>query len=789
MTASPDVTAQGTHVSVSGASASSVTFKVECRGTKPGDVVFVAGGHDALGAWDVKRALPLSTTAGSFPVWVSESISMPAAESVEYKFFTQQGDRTGKATWEEFPGNRKVSAVACALVTAASIWNDPNKTHIAKEATSLPAVTQRCSDAEVRTTNGTLEKAAQEPDDEPGSPANSMRQLAKKLESRDPMRKNFSQSLMCLDLELEEGVDEASTAEAAAAPQTPVEAAGGDDQPEPAGVDLATLTPKRRSVALKHISSFSALTEMAAAEEKTEARKSRKEPNYKPFNLDVPVVIVTSEVAPYSKTGGLGLVAASYSYEFPRMGHRTMVVSPKYKHFEGITWLGETTVVVNGKEESVKFWHKFESCGDDRGCDFIFVDHPAIERQGGLYNGDDGREYPDNLFRFTLLSMAAMEIPLILDIGSKGKYGDKVLFLANDWQAGLVPFYLSHKYRPHGCYTNARAIYVVHNLGYQGQYPHVPACHFFGVDQKPAADLEFGDCINLSKAALINADRVLTVSPNYTKEIQTKQGGFRLENYVRAKGDALRLGGILNGIDDVWNPETDKDIPVKYSVDNFQEGKAANKAALQRQLGLRLDPSVVLIGFVGRLTWQKGVDIMVQIVNWLMEDTGNGVTGRAQLIMMGNGEKQYADTLRGAEGAHPGCICGYVGFDPKVEHQMMAGCDLFLMPSRYEPCGLPQMYSQRYGTLPIVTATGGLVDSVKDVSLGINEATGFHMSHLSSDKMREVVYGAAELYLKRRSDFEKMQRTAMLQDFYWPQAMDEYEKAIDQTLYDPAVVR
>merc|ERR1719229_1053952 len=138
--------------------------------------------------------------------------------------------------------------------------------------------------------------------------------------------------------------------------------------------------------------------------------------------------------------------------------------------------------------------------------------------------------------------------------------------------------------------------------------------------------------------------------------------------------------------------------------------------------------------------------------------------------MMGGGEDKYAQTLRWAEGAYRGRVCGYVGFDPQVEHKMMAGCDLFLMPSRYEPCGLPQMYSQRYGTLPIVTATGGLVDSVKDIALGCDEATGFHMSHLASDKMREIVYKAAELFLKFPDDFKKMQRTAMQQDFYWPQA-------------------
>lgn len=201
------------------------------------------------------------------------------------------------------------------------------------------------------------------------------------------------------------------------------------------------------------------------------------------------------------------------------------------------------------------------------------------------------------------------------------------------------------------------------------------------------------------------------------------------------------------------------------------------------------DPAVVLIGFVGRLTWQKGVDVMVQIINWLIEDTGNGVTGRCQIVMMGNGERQYADALRWAEGTYKGRVCGYVGFDPKVEHLLMGACDLFLMPSRYEPCGLPQMYSQRYGTLPVVHATGGLVDSVKDISVGTETATGFHMTPLSPEKMQEVLYRAAELYVKQPAEFRKMQRNAMNEDFYWPQAMDEYEKAIDTTLYDPPVTQ
>jgi starch synthase len=336
---------------------------------------------------------------------------------------------------------------------------------------------------------------------------------------------------------------------------------------------------------------------------------------------------------------------------------------------------------------------------------------------------------------------------------------------------------------------DARVIYVVHNLGYQGAYHGVNACNFFCVDQSAANDLALGKSINLSKAALVSADRVLTVSPNYAREIQTHGGGFGLHDFVCAKAHSGRVVGILNGIDDAWNPQTDRHIRFNYSVENCVEGKRLCKAALQEKLGLEPDPACVLIGFTGRLTWQKGVDVLCSIIPWLMQDTGNGVTGNCQLIMMGNGEKQYAEGLTAAERMHPGRVCGYVGFEPEMEHKIMAGCDIFLMPSRYEPCGLPQMCAQLYGTVPIVTATGGLADSVKDHSEGLARATGFHIPHLEQGKVKEVVYRAAELFVRSRTDFQAMQTNGMKTDFYWSRAIDEYEKQIDVCLYDARVHR
>eukprot|EP00928_Gymnodinium_smaydae_P040897 TRINITY_DN276_c0_g1_i2.p2 TRINITY_DN276_c0_g1~~TRINITY_DN276_c0_g1_i2.p2 ORF type:complete len:762 (+),score=196.42 TRINITY_DN276_c0_g1_i2:47-2287(+) len=744
----------------------STVFAVTCNQTRPGELVFVVGSHGGLGAWKPAMALPLTTTAAEYPTWSSVPVPLPAGQQCEYKFIIQREDRTGAVRWEDFPGNHILSPEAGKVIQAMSTWSRApvtTKVITLDEPRSRAGSTEEQEAEDRKAHEDTLMMMAESGLAAATEEVMEACPLAVKIADREVMKRNFSQSLLCLD-----------------------DIGGPDDEP------AAEEKPQsaRGLQSMPHVMSFTALSLMADPEEKESHRKALKaKPRYEPYNLQVPVVIVTSEVAPYSKTGGLGLVASSYSYEFAKNGHRTMVVSPKYRHYDHINYVGETRVRVNDRDEVVKYWHKRVDYGDDLGTDFIFVEHPSIQRDGGLYNGQDGREYEDNLFRFTLVSMAAMEAPLILNLNNRGTYGDKIIFLANDWQSGLVPVLLCYKYRPHNCYSQSRCIYAIHNLGYQGQYHNVDVCRFFGIDQKAANDMRFGNAVNMSKGALICADRVITVSPNYAKEIQTAAGGFSLQDFVCAKACSHRLAGILNGIDDCWDPASDSNITHNFSVVDYVEKKRLNKVALQKSLDLKQDENAVLIGFVGRLTWQKGVDVMASIIEWMMQDTGNGVTGRIQFIMMGNGEKQYADALRWAEQNFKGRVCGYVGFDPKVEHQMMAGCDLFLMPSRYEPCGLPQMYAQMYGTLPIVTATGGLVDSVKDVSEGIDVATGFHIPCLAADKLKEVVYKASEIVLKRPADFRRMQRTAMQSDYYWPKATDEYERNFDVALYESPTVR
>jgi len=514
---------------------------------------------------------------------------------------------------------------------------------------------------------------------------------------------------------------------------------------------------------------------------------------YKAKHLHVPVVVVSSEVNPWSKTGGLAMVAGSYGYEFAVRGHRTMVVSPHYAEYENCKEIGFTKIWLDGREHEVKYFHQRQEYGDGKGADYIFVSHECYHRASGLYwNPVEGKEYGDNLFRFALLSLAALEAPLILNLQGS-TYGEDVLFIANDWQAGLIPAYLLYKYRRNGTYTNARSIFVIHNIGYQGKYPlsKFPVDTHLGLPHEAANELQGEDlnlrldCMNLLAAAVKLADRVLTVSPNYAKEIQTPEGGQGIHLLLQAKGAHLRLGGILNGIADEWNPRTDSHIPVNYGPADFEEGKVKCKAELQKRLGLHEDPNLALVGFCGRLAMQKGIHLITDAIPWLMTDEGNGVTGRVQLIMMGQGDPKLAQALQQAEGNNKGRVCGYVGFDPRVEHLMMAGCDFLLMPSQYEPCGLPQMYAQQYGTLPIVHETGGLKDSVKglwDEARDQDTATGFLFSGFDAGRLKERMWHALEIFHKKKTLFKKLQGNALKSNYYWPQVVDEYERHFDWTL-------
>jgi len=364
-------------------------------------------------------------------------------------------------------------------------------------------------------------------------------------------------------------------------------------------------------------------------------------------------------------------------------------------------------------------------------------------------------------------------------------------------------------------FKESRCIFVVHNFGYQGIYPvnklvpnpngtvpfivknvdiddlglgGTPAYEHL-IYQYPPHERSFdgddGNVWNLTKGAIMTSDRLLTVSPGYASEMRTPAGGFRLDGLIKQR--EFFLAGILNGIDVVaWDPRTDSAIAMNYDLDTLAEGKTACKLSLQEKVGLAQDRDIVLAGFVGRLTDQKGVDIILEAIDWMMADTGNGITGRIQVFLMGNGDEHFVKQIYHACQRYPGRVAG-IKFCPTLEHMLYAGCDILLMPSRYEPCGLPQMCAQRYGTVPVVTLCGGLKDSV--VVEPPEAATGFGIFPLNVHKFKEVCYKAFDTYYNHREQFQSMQARGFKTDFSWCPRIDEYERNFDWALNDPPYVR
>ena len=334
--------------------------------------------------------------------------------------------------------------------------------------------------------------------------------------------------------------------------------------------------------------------------------------------------------------------------------------------------------------------------------------------------------------------------------------------------------YLVHRYRRTGIYRDARTIHIIHNLGYQGQFSaaRYNSQSLLGLGE--VTDLIKDADLNLCKGAILCADRLVTVSPSYAAEIQSPQGGFGLDDLLVQKARMRRLVGIRNALDEDWDPKTDKHLARKYDLESFVAGRRECKAALQKKLGLVIAPDAVLFGFVGRLTWQKGIDVLTRAISWLLTCGMQGLPGRAQVILMGHGEQQYQRLVLDLQLRNRGVVCGYTGYDPSLEHQMMAGCDVIVMPSRYEPCGLPQMAAATYGALVIATATGGLKDTVK--GLEDPNASGILIQPpLTEFGLRQALREAAALYFQKPGRFQQLQRNAMSRSFRWESAVDAYE--------------
>ncbi|XP_030467091.2 LOW QUALITY PROTEIN: soluble starch synthase 1, chloroplastic/amyloplastic [Syzygium oleosum] len=443
--------------------------------------------------------------------------------------------------------------------------------------------------------------------------------------------------------------------------------------------------------------------------EETEETEGEEEAKTK---VSYNIVFVTAEASPYSKTGGLGDVCGSLPIALAARGHRVMVVTPRYlngtaadeTYASALDLDSSIKIYCFGGVQEVSFFHEYR-----KGVDWVFVDHPSYHRPGNPY-GDSYGAFGDNQFRFTLLCHAACEAPLVLPLGGF-TYGENCLFLVNDWHASLVPVLLAAKYRPFGVYNDARSVLVIHNLAHQGveaaaTYNNLglppqwyKALEWVFPTWARTHALDTGEAVNVLKGAIVTADRILTVSKGYSWEITTTEGGYGLNELLSSR--KFVLSGITNGIDITeWDPSTDEHIASHYSVSDLS-GKVQCKIALQKELGLPILPDCPMIGFIGRLDYQKGIDLIFSAIPELMEDD-------IQFVMLGSGDPRFEESMRAAESTYKEKFRGWVGFNVPISHEITAGCDILLMPSRFEPCGLNQLYAMRYGTVPVVHATGDL---------------------------------------------------------------------------------
>ncbi len=472
------------------------------------------------------------------------------------------------------------------------------------------------------------------------------------------------------------------------------------------------------------------------------------------FVMAMKVAIVSSEVAPFAKTGGLADVTGTLSHVLRSMGCRVMVFLPYYREvwqrgMEAEKLDVDVAVPMDRRTITVGIYR----CTTPAGVPVYLLKRDEYYDRTYLYATPEG-DYFDNLERFTLFSRAVVESLLAL------KEIPDVIH-CNDWQTGLIPAYTRSIYAAH--FQDTATVFTIHNIAYQGLFPAT----LFDITGLPhqmynMEGIEFWGKINLLKAGIVCSDVVTTVSERYSKEIQTPEYGYGLEGVLKKRKD--RLFGVLNGVDySQWNPRTDRYIKAHYSEKDLS-GKALCKEDLLREYSLDVDPSIPLIGIISRFAEQKGFDILSEAMEEL-------VKLRLAVVVLGTGEKRYQTLFRELARRYPGKLSVKITFDEALAHKLEAGCDFLLMPSRYEPCGLNQIYSLRYGTIPIVRATGGLDDTIRDYSR--KDGNGFKFSEYSPGALVEKVKEAIGLYSNKKR-WQALQKRAMREDFSWHRSATKY---------------
>ncbi len=482
------------------------------------------------------------------------------------------------------------------------------------------------------------------------------------------------------------------------------------------------------------------------------------------------ILMTTSEAVPFAKTGGLADAVSALSLALASLGHDVRIVMPRYygidrEKLEALE--GPLGVHVGGGEEWSSVYRSRlppPHGADEQGPEIpvYFIDHEIFFGRDGVYGTPSEPDFSDNPRRFSFFSRAVFQLCRKI-----GWYPD--ILHAHDWPTALVPVMLRFGEKTDG-FANTKSVLTIHNLGYQGVYSK----ESFPYTRLPwdifkVAGFEDWDRMNLLKAGLVCADRLTTVSPTYAEETKTAAYGFRLDGVLRAR--SADYAGILNGIDaDVWNPRKDPTIPSRYDPDDLS-GKAVDKAALQKEFGLPVDPDIPVIGMITRLTDQKGVGELFGASYGSAWSICADM--RVQMVILGSGEKWCENELRSLASRLPN-LRATIGYNERLSHLIEAGADFFLMPSRYEPCGLNQMYSLAYGTLPIVRCTGGLADTVENFDQETGDGTGFMFDDLTPRAIYDTVGWAVWAYYNKSELIGRMRSRAMRKDFSWVRSARKY---------------
>lgn len=469
------------------------------------------------------------------------------------------------------------------------------------------------------------------------------------------------------------------------------------------------------------------------------------------------ILMVASEAAPFAKTGGLADVVGALPPALRSLGHDVRLVMPWYRSVRKNCGLlrrsrARVSVPINGQVCSIA-WRT----GELDGVPVYFIDVPEFYDRAGLY-GEQGQDYLDNAIRFGLLSRGALELARRIDFVPD-------IVHSHDWQTGLVPVYLHQQLWKDPHFIHTGSLFSIHNLGYQGLFD-AGALAELGLDSSLLSvdRLEYFGRISLLKGGIRFADRVSTVSPTYCREIQTRQLGMGLEGLLAARSN--RLHGVLNGLDpDLWDPATDQAVTNNYTAKALS-GKKLCKTALQKELGLQQNPATPLAAMVSRLDPQKGIDLLIEQWDALL-------SRKIQLVILGSGNPRYELRLTELAARYPGRATVLKAFDDPLARRIYAGSDLFLMPSRYEPCGLGQLIALRYGSVPLVRATGGLADTIVDPRDQSDKANGFTFEEYSGTALLEALDRALAAFAQTRI-WKSILVRGMKQNFSWQLAAGSY---------------